>query len=93
MTSRRTLLPVAFATVNVTVAVFDELSAATAAHDPVPVAGAQSSVTAGPERRVTVAVPETVPAVAVTLVSTPVLSVVVAIPEESVVATPGFTLP
>ena len=41
----------------------------------------------------TVAVPDTAPAVAVTFVSTPVVNVVVAIPAESVVATLGFTLP
>jgi len=60
------------------VAVFAASLAATAAHVPLPLAGAHLIVTAGPARSVTVAVALAVPAVAVTFVSTDVISVVVA---------------
>jgi hypothetical protein len=76
--SRITLLPVAFATSNVTVAVLEPSLAATPAHVPVPLAGVHFTVMAGAARSVTVAVAVAGPAEAVTFVSAEVVSVVVA---------------
>ena len=78
---------------NVTVAVLDASLAATAAHVPLPLAGVHLIVTEGPGRSVTVAVAVAVPDDAVTFVSTAVVSVVVAWPFASVIATPGSTPP
>src|SRR6476659_1282938 len=80
VTSRKVLLPVAFATSNVTVAVLLPSLAATDAHVPVPLAGVHLTVTAGAGRSVTVAVPVAAPADAVTFVQTEVVRVLGACP-------------
>src|SRR5215813_11518901 len=78
VTSRRALLPVAFATSNVTVTLFVASLAGTAAQVPLATGDVHFKVTAGAARNVTVAVAVAVPADAVTFVSAAVVSVVVA---------------
>jgi len=93
VTSRSALLPVAFATSKVTVTLFVASLAGTAVHVALATEGVHFMVTAGAARNVTVAVAVAGPDDAVTFVSAEVVSVVVACPFASVIATPGSTPP